>query len=382
MKNRFLSGIKPSSLHTLIAVLLIVGLSSCEQALDTLNNTSQSNVELSNLESLGSKLYFDENLSNPVGQSCASCHLPTSGFADPNQSQSVSSGAVTGRVGNRNAPTASYASFIPTFQFNNGRNRFEGGQFLDGRADNLEAQAQGPFLNILEMNNTKQGVIDAIKNSDYASDFQAQYGADIFDDVDTAYINVSEAIAEFERADTFAPFTSKFDAVQRGSATFSASEQRGMDIFNGRNRGDCRRCHSTGNNNTEVFSDFSYRNLGIQRNENNPFYTLDASLNPDGVLFTDFGLGGVLNDANQNGKFRVPTLRNVALTAPYMHNGVFNSLTEVVNFYNTRDIAASQPAAEVATNVDNGGRIGELGLSANDVSDLVAFLQTLSDGFE
>jgi len=99
-------------------------------------------------------------------------------------------------------------------------------------------------------------------------------------------------------------------------------------------------------------------------------------------LFTELGLGGVLNDANQNGKFRVPTLRNVALTAPYMHNGVFNSLTEVVNFYNTRDISASQPAAEVASNVENGGRIGELRLSANDVSDLVAFLQTLSDGFE
>jgi len=364
--------------YPLLVPLLAFTLSSCGGTGDS--GVNKTDPTLVGLEALGSKLFFDRNLSNPVGQSCASCHLPSTGFADPDKNLPVSAGAVTGRVGNRNAPTASYSAFIPTFQFNNRANRFEGGLFVDGRADSLEEQAQGPFLNVLEMNHSKAGVISAVQNSDYAADFQAQFGADIFDDVDTAYINVSEAIAEFERGDTLSPFSSKFDAAQSGDYTFTAAESRGQVVFNDRNKGDCRRCHST-NTGTEIFTDFSYRNIGIQRNENNPFYDLDATLNPDGSLFTDLGLGAVINDATHNGRFRVPTLRNIALTAPYMHNGVFNTLEEVINFYNTRDISATQPAAEVATNVDNARNIGELGLSANDMSDLVAFLETLSDGF-
>lgn len=355
--------------------LVTFSLISCENTGDT---NSQTSDEFTNLEELGQKLYFDENLSNPVGQSCASCHLPSAGFSDPNSTSPVSAGAVSGRVGNRNSPTASYAAFIPAFSFNNGDNRFEGGQFWDGRVDTLEEQAQGPFLNVLEMNNTKQAVIDAIRDSDYAAEFQEQYGADIFDDVDTAYINVSEAIAAFERSSFVSPFTSKFDAMERGDYTFTDSEQRGMAIFNDRDRGDCRRCHSNGNNN-QVFSDFSYRNIGVPRNEDNPFYDLDASLNPDGNLFTDLGLGGVLNDANENGKFKVPTLRNVGLTAPYMHNGVFDTLEDVVDFYNRRDLDGV--VAEVAANIDDVREMGELGLSQNDIDDLVAFLNTLNDGF-
>ena len=102
-------------------------------------------------------------------------------------------------------------------------------------------------------------------------------------------------------------------------------------------------------------------------------------MNPQGAAFVDLGLGGVLNDVAENGKFRVPTLRNVALTPPYMHNGVFASLREVIEFYNSRDINPTQPAPEVSENVNR--RIGNLGLTPAEIDDLTAFLNTLTDGY-
>ena len=331
---------------------------------------------------LGERIYFDENLSDPAGQSCASCHLPAAGFADPDSHFAVSEGAIAGRFGSRNAPTASYAAHIPEFtQLEDGRggDRFAGGQFLDGRADTLELQAQGPFLNELEMNMAdRAAVIEQIRLADYADDFNSVFGAAALDDVDLAYQQMASAIAAFERSDTLSPFSSKFDAVMAGNAVFSVAEANGLGVFNG--RGDCRRCHNTGNQGEQVFSDFEFNNIGIPANPNNPFLNLPVSLNPDGINFVDNGLGAVLNDPDQNGKFRTPTLRNVAETGPYMHNGVFATLEEVVEFYNRRDVDGI--VAEVATNVDNGGDIGNLNLSNTELQDLVAFLQTLSDGFQ
>lgn len=350
------------------SVLLV----ACEQTdVETLNNS-----EDVSLESLGEKIYFDTNLSSPAGQSCASCHLPEAGFADPDDHFPVSEGVISGRFGNRNAPTASYAALIPEFNFNADTNQFEGGQFWDGRASTLEDQAQGPFVNVLEMNNTQQGVIDSIRKSDYAEDFKTVFGENSLDDVATAYVQVSQAIAAFERTSLFLPFTSKFDAVRNGDDVFTIAEQRGMNIFNGKAR--CNVCHSI-QDEQPVFTNFSYHNLGVQANPDNPFYNLDSSLNPDGTSFVDLGLGGVLNDTNENGKFRVPTLRNITDTAPYMHNGVFNTLREVLDFYNTRDINPLQPAAEVSANKNN--RIGNLGLTDDEIEDLIAFLETLSDGY-
>jgi cytochrome c peroxidase len=127
------------------------------------------------LAALGEKLYFDENLSNPPGQSCASCHLPSAGFADPDQHFPVSEGVVSSRFGARNAPTGSYAAYIPEFSFeqNNNGGEFIGGQFLDGRASTLEDQAKAPFLNPLEMNMTDtNAVVDAVRDSEYAGEFE------------------------------------------------------------------------------------------------------------------------------------------------------------------------------------------------------------------
>ena len=364
----------------LLLSLLLAGCgNSSSTATETATTAAATTVETAARATLGEKLYFDTNLSNPAGQSCASCHLPGAGFADADSGQPTSEGAIVGRFGSRNTPTASYAAQIPEFSFvlgGPGGGHYVGGQFLDGRASTLELQALGPFLNILEMNMASEvAVIDQIKLASYAAEFETVFGTGALDDSATAYQQVSQAIAEFERTAIFSPFDSKFDAVQNGTDVFTVAEQNGQNLFNG--KGDCVRCHRTGNASPEVFSNFEYRNIGTPANPDNPFLTLDSSLNPDGAGFVDLGLGSAVNEPAQDGKFRTPTLRNVNETAPYMHNGVFDTLTEVVNFYNRRDVDNITP--EVNQNVDNGGNIGNLNLTAGEVQDLVSFMQTLSD---
>jgi len=353
---------------------------------------------------LGAMLYKDTNLSDPLGQSCESCHsldllaagsgVSARGFADPGSSfdAPVSPGAVTGVFGDRNAPTAAYAMFAPDFQYDTTNSRYIGGQFLDGRAVDLVEQAKGPFLNPKEMNNTKQGVVDAVKAASYATAFKAIYGATSLDNVDTAYDNIADAIATFERTAMFAPFSSKFDAVQAGKASFTAAEQRGFDLFKTTGAGKCAECHKlekSGGSSGVLFTDFSYWNIGVPQNPNNPAGTTATG-------FTDIGLAANPNlvasapASGERGKFKVPTLRNVELTAPYMHNGALATLEQVVNFYNERDpkncygsavpFVDCWPDPEVTDNLDVTFS-GDLLLSAQDEADLVAFMKTLTDGY-
>ena len=324
-------------------------------------------VITADLVALGNLLYTDSNLSNPVGQSCASCHDLNTGFDDPNSSNPTSVGADGDSFGTRNSPTASYSAHIPapTRQ----RNGLVGGLFIDGRAQSLEEQAKAPFTNPVEMANASAAeVIEKVSNATYASDFENLFGETVFTDNALSFNYVADAIAAFERTDVFSPFSAKFDQVQAGNATFTAAEARGLDLFN--NKADCHRCHHT-NNGLEVFSDFAYENIGVPKNPQLPALIADAS-------FIDLGLGGESGDNRENGRFRTPTLRNIADTAPYMHNGVFNSLREVIDFYNTRDTSFPDDP-EVNQNVDQGGRIGELGLTDNEIDDLIVFLETLSD---
>ena len=362
------------NLNFLFYFIFAALLTGCGGGSSDSGEPATSTVALNNTEALGQQLYFDQNLSSPAGQSCASCHLPEAGFADPDRHFPVSEGVISGLFGNRNSPTTSYASTIPDFQFDGVR--FLGGQFLDGRASTLEDQAKGPFLNPLEMNNTKEGVVAAVRVSDYASDFEAVFGSGSLDNVDSAYELIAIAIAEFERSSVLSPYTSKFDAVRTRGDVFTVAEQRGFNLFRG--KADCIRCHRVGGG-QHVFTDFTYHNLGVPANNDNPFYALDSQFNPDGSNFVDLGLGGVLNDVNQNGKFRVPTLRNIANTGPYMHNGIFNTLQEVMVFYNTRDTNPLQDPAEVDANKDI--LIGDLGLTQSEIDDVIAFLNTLNDGY-
>jgi cytochrome c peroxidase len=333
-------------------------------------------------QSVGLALFSDTNLSSPPGQACASCHTLSHGAVDPDSSIPTSEGAVAGRFGSRNTPTAFYAQYSPPFHYDSDGGTYVGGQFWDGRATSLEEQAKGPFLNPIEMNNpSKAAVVAKVQSSNYAVRFKKVYGAGVFSNVDAAYDDIADAIATFERMPTFAPFSSRYDAYLAGNGTLTAQELSGLALFEDPAKGNCSACHpsrAAADGTPPLFTDFTYDNLGIPKNPNNPFYGMPPQFNPAGAGFVDHGLGGALLDPAEDGKFKVSTLRNLRKTGPYGHNGYFPDLHSMVDFYNTRDVAA-WPGAEVPATV-NHTELGNLGLSGQEVDDLVAFLGTLNDG--
>jgi len=338
-------------------------------------------------QELGRALFFDPQLSDPAGQACADCHAAGTAFSDPEDERS-SAGVLRDRFGIRNTPTAMYASFAPSLRRDPATRRFTGGLFWDGRAGTLEEQAAMPMLNPLEMNNpTKQHVVDKVRRSAYARGFRDVYGPDALADVDAAFANVTRALAAFERTPAFAPFASRYDRYLTGTGTLTPAEQRGLALFEDPARGNCASCHPSrpgADGRPPLFTSFAYANLGVPRWKNSPFYLLPPELNPDGDRFIDRGLGKTTADPQQDGKFRVPTLRNVARTFPYGHNGYFRTLRETLDFMNARQLVPcgqtadpSCTAPEVPANVEPW--VGHLGLAGGDLDDLVAFLQTLTD---
>lgn len=333
-------------------------------------------------QDLGKLLYFDRNLSSNQNQSCASCHDVSAGFADPlnlrlPEQFPVSAGSITNRFGGRNAPPSAYAMFSPLFGVDPITGLYVGGQFWDGRAATLKDQAKGPFLNPAEMNmGTMANVIAALINPanrnapEYQVLFMKLYKInlatiDLANDVQVAqaYDKVAQAIGQFEMSALFAQFSSKFDAVMAGVETFTPSEANGWALFNGKAR--CNLCHPA-----PLFTDFTYDNLGIPKST----HPLMAG-NP-----VDLGLGAIVSDPLQNGKFKVSSLRNVDLTPPYGHNSFFVTLKEIIHFYNTAG-DGTWPAPEVSANV-NRNELGNLALSDAEELDLVAFLKTLTDRFD
>lgn len=366
---------------------------------DKRNDTQAATQENAKAE-LGQALFFDPGLSSPAGQSCATCHATDAAFTDPGRSLPVSKGVLHDRVGNRNTPTAMYAAFSPAFHFDAKEGLYVGGQFLDGRAATLEKQAEEPFLNPLEMANPdKRSVVGKVRRAAYGADFDKVFGKGALDDTDAAYERIAAALAAFQRTPRFSPFSSKYDAYLAGKVRLSKQEMRGLRLFEAEDKGNCAACHASRpgpNGEAPLFTDFTYDNLGVPRNPDNPFYSLPAQLNPAGSQWVDRGLGAVVDKRAEDGKFKVPTLRNVELTAPYMHNGYFKTLRGTVVFYNDRDrkplcrknrvteeAALKQqcwPAPEVITNV-NQDELGDLGLTEREIDDIVAFMKTLTDGW-
>jgi cytochrome c peroxidase len=334
-------------------------------------------------QQLGKKLFFDPSLSEPAGQACANCHAPENGFSDP-ANRVISPGIVPARFGNRNAPSIAYAAYSPRFGFDKEETVYVGGQFLDGRAASLEAQASGPFTNPLEMANPDmKAVLAKVRQAPYANRFNKIYGRDALDNEHTGIQYIEAALSAYERSVELNPFSSKYDAWLAGKEELTAQEQRGLEIFEAEDKGNCAACHPSRpakDGTPPLFTDYTYDNLGVPANPDNPFYHQDRRFNPDGAAYVDKGLGTPLGDATQDGKFKVPTLRNIALTAPYMHNGVFTTLEEVADFYNSRD-TKRWPAPEVSTNI-NKDELGDLKLSEQELDDLVAFLNTLTDGYQ
>jgi cytochrome c peroxidase len=292
----------------------------------------------STLATVGAKIFFDTSLSEPAGQGCVSCHDPNRAFTDSHPqaiASGVSEGVVAGQFGIRNAPTISYGVLAPNFNLNSEDGPL-GGFFHDGRAASLTAQAEAPPLNPVEMHNPdKATYVNKIRNAPYAGELLQIWGSTLFNDVDDAYNKIAAAVAAFEKEDArFRPFTSKFDYWRANRVQLTADELEGLRLFNDPTKGNCAACHpSTGPDaaTPPLFTDFTYDALGVPRNPQIP-----ANADPD---FYDLGLCNRpdITDPTICGAFKVPTLRNVAITAPYFHNGVFATLKELVTFYVTRD---------------------------------------------
>ncbi len=336
------------------------------------------------MQALGKKIFFDETLSSSSNQSCGSCHDPATGFADPRVSSTapVSQGSESASFGDRNAPTAAYAAFVPVFAASSDTTidgtvaRYQGGQFLDGRRPNLMEQAKDPFLNPVEMNNAdKAEVVTKVQNGSYVSDFIAVFGSGAFDNTDTAYDNIARAIAAFESSDEVSPFSSKFDDVMAGTASFTASEQLGFTLFKG-SKAKCANCHSVPDSGRVLFTNHRYYNIGTPSNSSNPAVMANSA-------FVDVGVAGNTavitagDTLTEAGKFRTPTLRNIELTAPYMHNGFYQTLDDVIRHYDNL-IASDFRTPEVADNIANELSVN-LDLQPEETANLIAFLKTLTD---
>ena len=324
-------------------------------------------TSLSPKELLGKHLFFDVKLSVPEGQSRASCHAPEVGFTGPveeiNKTGAVYEGAVKGRFGNRKPPTSSYGGDSPVLHFDKKEKAWVGGMFWDGRAtgkrlkDPLAEQAQGPFLNPLEQNipDTKT-ICLTIKGATLCSSLRTGMGKGLLDcdkNVSATYDRIGKSISAYERSKEANPFSSKFDYWLRKKVKLSDQEMQGLKLFEG--KGKCKECHPSkrGHKGTPpLFTDYTYDNLGIPKNPQNPFYSMSAQWNSEGAAYVDNGLGGYLKEAGykpsryepEMGKFKVPTLRNVdkrpapEFVKAFGHNGYFKSLKEIVHFYNKRDV--------------------------------------------
>lgn len=326
----------------------------------------------SDIEKLGMRLYNDKNMSFNGTQSCRNCHHHFSGFADITNhldpyTNFVSTGADGVSKGGRNAPSSAYAGFSPILALDEASGEWVGGMFWDGRAagrdlgDPLAEQAQGPPLNPVEMNMpSKASVINVIRTSDYVNLWIRVFGKGSLDDVDAAYDKFGEAIAAYERSTDITKFTSKFDTVLE--TDFTAAEQAGKTLF----QTNCSSCHSMEaafDSPAPLFTNYRYANIGVPANPGIPSASADV------------GLGAVVGES-QNGKFKIPTLRNIALTAPYSHNGMFPTLMEMLQFINDR---SSFGDPEVAATLSNA--VGSLGLSQAELEQIEAFLLTLTDDY-
>ncbi|ANB34901.1 cytochrome c peroxidase [Rhodovulum sulfidophilum] len=342
-------------------------------------------------EAFGEALFFDVNLSKTRTQACATCHDPGHAFIDPRPTlagRAVSLGADGQSLGDRNAPTAAYARFSPPFG-QRADGTYVGGQFHDGRAAGLAEQAAGPPLNPIEMGlaDVEEAAARILENPRYDATLSALYGAATPSDPEAVFRAATSAIAAFEGTDSFAPFDSKYDRYLRGEAQLTDEEELGRILFFSQQFTNCNLCHQLRKSAIaadETFTDYSYHNIGVPANA--------AARAVNGAAGPDLGLlaNPAVEDPAAAGKFKVPTLRNVAVTGPYMHNGVFEDLRTVILFYNkynskaaARQIDPETGEAWAAPEVPGTLSMDKLttgpALDDERIDALVAFLETLTD---
>ncbi|WXT99267.1 cytochrome-c peroxidase [Seonamhaeicola sp. MEBiC1930] len=282
---------------------------------------------------LGKKLFFDSILSADNSQSCADCHMPENAFSDPDKF----SDGIDGTLGTRNS--------MPLFNLAwNYDEKF----FWDGSSFSLEHQAFNPVADPTEMASSWTVVEQKLQNhSEYPELFNKAFGTSKIDST-----LVTKAIAQFER--TLISANSKFDKYLLGEIELTTEELNGFNVFMDENRGDCFHCHGSENN--PLWTDNLFHNNGLD------------------PIFSDLGLGAISGDPADNGKFKSPSIRNLAFTAPYMHDGRFATLEEVINHY-SEGLQNSSTIDPLMKKVAQGG----VQLSDKDKADLKLFLLSLSD---
>jgi len=394
---------------------------------------------LSAMAQLGRLIFFDPNLSSSGQLSCASCHSPEHAYGPPNDAPVMQGGPRLSRQGVRAVPSLMYLERQSGFSIGPDNAEDEsvsltqraaigpqapradktaqdtaqtaanlvpqGGLFWDGRADTLQDQALGPLLNPLEIDGGSVAAVSAkLRHAPYAPRFVQLFGAPVFATPRLAVAEALFAVARYQIEDpSFHPYTSKFDDWLEGKARLSEAEMRGFRLFNDPHKANCGGCHldqPTRDGLPPLFTDQQFEALGAPRNT-------ALSVNADAGYF-DLGICGPYRTDMQEqmqycGMFLTPTLRNVATRRVFFHNGAFRSLRQVLDFYNFRDVdpgrvyprAADGAVAKLndlppqyRANLDVSDppfdrKPGDApAMTSEDEEDLIAFLQTLTDGYE
>lgn len=283
--------------------------------------------KISNKAALGKRLFSEKMLSKDFSISCASCHIPSQAFAD---TFSFSKG-IGGKLTSRNTPSVLNMKNRPYY-------------FWDGRAGTLQAQALMPIQNPDEMGLPLSEAIARLNTSpEYKKLFRKIFGQNPNES------NLAQAFSAYEQ--TLETVDSKFDDWSNEMGKLTDEEERGRQLFIGP-KAKCFDCHSM-----EDFTDDSFRNIGLF----------------NGIDINDSGRYAVTKNISDRGKFKTPGLRNVAVTAPYMHNGMFETLEQVLAYYNAPGHFIDNPV-----NIDPALK-KPLGLTSKDKKDIIAFLRTLTD---
>jgi cytochrome c peroxidase len=355
---------------------------------------------------LGRLMFFDPSLSASGKLACGTCHDPKYAYGPPPGKAIAFGGPDMTQPGTRAVPSLRYLHSAPPFQerykFLDGDTGPIGGFTWDGRAASLHEQAKIPLLAANEMANAAPADVAAkLSKTAYAAQFRAVFGADIFQDPERAFEAGLKALEAFQQVpEEFYPYSSRYDAFLRGEIELTEQEERGVQLFKDPAKGNCASCHlgSSRAGTPPPFTDFDFVNVGVPRNPR-----IAANADPN---YYDLGLCGParhdLADKHELcGYFRSPTVRNTAIREVYFHNGVFNSLRQVLNFYNERDLHPEKyysrnPDGSVhrfddlppgyPDDIDHDPPLdrkpgAEPALSETDIDDIIAFLKTLTDGY-
>jgi cytochrome c peroxidase len=385
---------------------------ACMAAADTpfYANTFENIPSTAAVTAVGRALFFDASLSASGRVACATCHDPERAFGPPNDSPVQRAGSDGRRYGVRAVPSLMYTQNIPAFtehyfddEGDDGIDQGPaGGRTWDGRAQSAHDQARLPLFSPLEMANASaDAVVARVERASYAQRLRETFGERIFDDKALAFKAVLMALETFQQSPAeFYPYRSKYDAWLRHETSLSDEELRGLAAFNDPGKGNCARCHPSGMRAGAFpqFTDFGYAALGAPRNK-------AISANADGHYY-DLGLCGPLridlaDKKEYCGLFRTPSLRNVATRRVFFHNGVLHRLADVVRFYAERDtrpqnwyprgrdgaaLKFDDLPVQYRGNVDTQAPFDrhpgdQPALSDADIKDIVAFLNTLTDGW-